>query len=194
MRKTIFSALMFVVFAITAAYAGPFGTNMGDPKEKFGGLTEEKKDRYVTKNLPINHPDIDEYYLTISPEHGLVKISAYTKPFVNDAYGTQARSKFDELYSQLKAKYGKESKKFDFLEVGSIWEEPQYWAKGIEQNERYYCAFWETGKRKNNETDIESVVLDIMAFPDRTIIRMSYEYKIFQRYVDEKKIKAQDAL
>lgn len=195
MRKTIFSILMFVVFAATTAHAGPFGTNMGDPKEKFSIKLDRGDDMYTLESVPQKHPDFESNYAVISAQYGLVKIMATSQRFNNDSYGNQATGLFDKIYKQIKTKYGKEDEKYDFLQEGSIWKERKYWAKGIEQNERHYTAAWSFNEKKHEDIDLSSIFLSVAAdSAGETYIVLIYEYKNYPKYIREKEEKAQDAL
>jgi len=83
------------------------------------GVMLNKKDskssatRYSAKNLPKNMNDTDDVSMIIDDEFGLVKITWISKNITNDAFGTQGKSKYDELKEGLTKKYNMAGNSFE---------------------------------------------------------------------------------
>ncbi|WP_294623744.1 hypothetical protein [uncultured Bilophila sp.] len=192
MRKLIV-ALAVVVMCGGNAFAGPFGTNMGDTVDKYQNITVsgKNKDNFISQSVPKPHSDFENYLFTFSPQHGLVKISGITKSIHNDAYGINVKSLFKKLYDQINSKYGI-GKKNDFIMNGSVWKEDKYWTMGLYKEERILTAFWNP---KDNKDNIESIMLKTIALSsDSSLILLSYEYTNFDKYIEEQKKNEQDSL
>lgn len=65
--KKLLLTLILVFSSAGIIYAGPFGTNMGDQKEKFQDLEQTGEDSFETLNMGKNHPDFGLYLLEIPP-------------------------------------------------------------------------------------------------------------------------------
>jgi len=96
-----------------------FGLNWGmTPKEITSlGITlikvnEEKNFQYyITKSLPKNLSDIENYGLTFS-DGKLVKLAAICKEITNDPTGSSGKKRFDVLNKSLQDKYGTPTHKY----------------------------------------------------------------------------------
>lgn len=190
--KKIFITIIVCIFLSTTVMAGPFGTNMGDTKEKYSNLVKGNSyNNYLTGIVPQKHEDFLFYSLVFSQKYGLVKITAISHPIENDNYGDKAKELFSKIRGQLRNKYGKEKNFYDFLNHGSIWKEPKYWSMGIRKNERTYSAFWDIN---NNEDNVKSILLKVVSGENQNAISLSYEYIDAKKYFDEKEKDSADAL
>lgn len=79
--------------------AGPFGTEMGDPIEKYPGFGSLSKDcSYFGKNVPKPHKHFEYYSLTIPKKYGLVACS--TLNMSKDTSTTQTL--YNDIINKLK--------------------------------------------------------------------------------------------
>jgi len=140
--------------------AGPFGTEMGEQKEKFQDIkpldnTGFPGEVYYVNRMPKSHSDFEKYILIFGSE-GLAAICAVSQSFINDSYGTQSRNLYDKLKEQLTEKYGA-PKSFEQLKYNSIWKEPREFITSIEKHERQHGCEW-TGNLPNNIKRIRIVI------------------------------------
>lgn len=185
-------ALILIFSSAGIIYAGPFGTNMGDQKEKFQDLEQTGDASFETLNMGKNHPDFGLYLLEIPQKYGLVSVSACSHIIKNDSYGTAAKNLFDKIKEQLVSTYGNNTKKIDFLKNGSIWTQNKHWTAGINRRERFYQCIWELDGTKNN---ISLIILKIVALSsDETGVMLSYYYTNYAEYEKELKYKGKEAL
>jgi hypothetical protein len=97
---------------------------------------------YTMTSVPVPHPAFESYSVTVTQGDGLCKVMGIGKTLDTNSFGTEIQSAFDELEQALARKYGRH-KKFDFLQAGSIWNEPRDWMSGLRHKER-------TGMRRRN--------------------------------------------
>jgi hypothetical protein len=173
------SRFMFLIGLISSAViAGPMGLKMSETLEelqKKATLTPDGAYVYRATSLPGGHPDFDRYTLLVTPEHGLCKVLAFSKPVETSVYGTELLDSFDKYFEALTKKYG-EAKRFDYLKSGSIWNKPNEWTTALLKKERTLAAFWSS---KNGPTidDVTSVSLEAHALNrEGGIIVIGYEF------------------
>lgn len=71
-----FLSVLFLFLLAAPAWAGPFGTEMGDPPSKFESLSKiSGTDHYYTTTMPKPHSELSEYILTFR-DNGLSAIKA----------------------------------------------------------------------------------------------------------------------
>lgn len=181
MQKLIF-ALVILFACIGSAWAGPFGTNMGDPIDKFEGVTPNKrvKNAYDTQTMPTMHKDFFMYGLIIPPNYGLVKVLAISNFNANDIYGSTIRELFKKIKTQIENKYGKATAFFDFIQPDSIWKKGRHWLEGIKRGDRHLFAAWNLKNNKDNLSDISIEVFGTSE--NKSYIILSYEYENFSKY------------
>jgi len=145
MKKGIAFSIMFLV-VISFAIAQPFGIKMGmtlddliamgcNPKV----LSNNPHWYFITPPKP--HPSFDRYSVEISKNYGVIAIVANSKDIKTSVYGEGVKDEFDKIKNQVSISYG-QSKDFDFLKAGSIWDEPKDWMMALKQGERALGAFW----------------------------------------------------
>lgn len=172
---------VIIAGASAVASAGPFGLNEGDTLEavsKFAKLTPmETAGVYRTERLPNGHPDIHDYRLVFGPTTGLCRINAVGPTRPTNSFGEQVRTEFTEWQAALASKYGA-PEKLDFLDSGSIWNEPRDWSMALAKKERTLAAVW---KLDRAPVDGLSVVrLEAHAFTSANYaIRLVYEFSNF---------------
>jgi hypothetical protein len=181
MRKSFASIAIACCAAIgTAASAGPFGIEQGQPLSSLKVL-KHVRGNYYTVTVPSPHSNFEAYTVLVTPEDGVCKIAAIGKTLEGDAEGYEARRVYDNLKAGLQAKYGK-SKDFDFLHSGSIWNKPNEWAMSLKQKERSLSSFWDQESGSTLPPDINSIMLDANAVSSTgTYVNVSYEFSNFSR-------------
>ena len=103
MKSFILFAALCSGLMTNSAYAGPFGTEMGDKPEKFESLTPVVPGyRYITNTLPKTHTDFSKYQLSFAPS-GLAFVGAFTDEKFDEK---QAKKNLTEIKKQLIEKYG----------------------------------------------------------------------------------------
>ncbi|WP_429154313.1 hypothetical protein [Aeromonas media] len=126
---------------------GPFGLAMGMTKEMFKGhLTPVSTGVYMLDTPPKAHPQFEQYVVKISDKTGLCWIKGVGKDIPTNGHGIQLKSEFDDFERKLDERYGSH-KRTDFLVSGSLWNDPQYWMRGLQKEDRYLYSVW--GKEKN---------------------------------------------
>ena len=186
--------LLVCLFLVTPAWAGPFGTEMGDKPEKFSNLKNIEKYKeinvYSTANPPQKHASFDKYDLLFDDDAGLVIVLATTQDYRDDRYGHAAKSEYKMLKAQLTKKYGKPTCA-EWLNVGSIWNQPQYFAVSINKNERQHLCVWSD----DLSDDLEGVELEIKAINSSTThVVLQYTYKNMEKVREKAKVADQGAL
>ena len=175
--KIFLFASLFLVSSL--ANAGQFGLEKGESIAAIRAktkLTQVKPYVYSAAKLPNGHPAFDDYRLLITPVHGLCKIQAWTPAIETNAYGEAVETKFSNLYSALESKYGS-NKKFDFLQAGSIWNEPRDWMMGLAKEERTLAAFWDREEKSDLPEDLYSIKLEANGISSSAaLIQLTYEF------------------
>lgn len=103
MKASVFSLLLCASLISAPAFAGPFGTEMGDKPEKFKSLMEVIPGfSYGATSLPKTHTEFSSYSLFFAPS-GLAFINASTGDKFDEK---KAKKKTVEIKKQLIEKYG----------------------------------------------------------------------------------------
>jgi hypothetical protein len=101
------------------------------PSEKKGGTKY-----FEAKGVPKVLADMEHVFLDFGFSGKLWKIVAISKSFEHDPYGSQVRSRYEEMLALLQDKYGKG--KSVHQRGDSIYAEPQYFLSGIQQGRTFY--------------------------------------------------------
>ena len=171
----IFTVLLCLFLAVPA-WAGPFGTEMGDSPDKFADLEKIEQhgwlEAYSTSKPPQKHSDF-EYYMFGFYEAGLVIVIATTRDFSDDNYGFGAKAQYYDIKKQLTDKYGKPVST-EKLNAGSIWDGPREFATSINVHDRVHKSVW-LDKLPDN---LESIKLEVLAKnKSTTYVQLHYVYK-----------------
>lgn len=174
-------------------FAQPFGIAEGTPTVQLNVVKETGPFTYLIRPN-ASHPDFEFYSALSTPESGVCKLLASGFTLANDAYGTQVISLFEILTEQLTLKYGN-SRKFDYLRSGSIWNEPRDWAMSIHKNERVYARFWNKEEHSSLQYGLQSIQLKVEALgADQTYVIISYEYNNLDKCAAKRKTASAGAL
>src|SRR5260370_22314149 len=98
-------------------------------------ISEDKEDELILKAAPRPQPEFEAYLVFVSSGTGVAKVSGLSRDIDSNSFGSEMRSKFEEIQSALEGKYGKYTKTYDFLMSGSIWKEPGDWMTGLYKKE-----------------------------------------------------------
>ena len=177
MKKTIVTVLVLALNSVSTA--GPLGLEMGMTLSEIQSKIKLKSISPYTfsaATLPDGHPDFDDYRLTITPQHGLCKLTAWTPDIRTSVYGTDVLSEFDNYFKVLSTKYGI-AKRFDFLRSGSIWNERKDWMMALLKKERTLSAFWIDDKITMPD-NLSGINIEAYANSRESgMIAISYEFK-----------------
>lgn len=185
--------LIFALIFSGSTFAGPLGLEKGmtlDELKKQGEFTSTNSvNVYTSKSLLRGHPDAQIYSAIVSPTLGLCKIVVATRDINTNAYGSDLKEKFDEIKSALSAKYGN-SKDYDFLRSGSIWNEPRDWMMGLAKKERTLNSFWTTPENSMPDS-IKAISIEALAIGNsKGYIRFGYEFDNITQCLEEMKSKS----
>lgn len=149
-RVSLFVLTWF--FCATSALAGPFGLEMGMSLQAIGGEPEKLgSGKYRLTNVPKPHSAFEAYIVQVAPKSGLCWVKAIGEDIPTSVFGTQLKSKFEQMKDKLEKSYGKHET-IDFLMPGSIWNEPKDFMMGMIKKERFLMAIW-SGEKNSTLTD-----------------------------------------
>jgi hypothetical protein len=119
-------------------------------------------------------------------EKGLLKVVASSNNIDTNDFGEALKDKFEQIQAGLSKAYGP-GKSYDFLQAGSIWNEPQDWMMGLLKHERTLATYWELSARQDHVT---TIALEAVALSrEKGYISLGYEFEGFEQYMDKKKEK-----
>jgi len=78
----------------------------------------------------------------------LVKLAAIGKNVSTSVYGSELKDAFNEMEKSIIAGYG-DSKRYDFLRSGSIWDEPKDFMMGLLKKKELLNRFGQTTMQSN---------------------------------------------
>jgi hypothetical protein len=174
--------------------AEPFGFHKGMTRqqavEAVGASNVEKcanlngVDRLCLRTAPKPHPAFDEYDLIFSPKEGLLKVQAIGPTISVNSYGDEAKEAFHDIAAQLSARYGPPNIA-DFLQAGSIWNEPKDWMMGLLKNERILASTWEWANDPHDAAGTNGITLDFDALDSgRGWLSLGYEFCGWTKFID----------
>lgn len=200
MKKLVNTALfLLVIFPASFCFAGPFGFDYGMSKQQIirlvgrDAVAKETEDTLELKTAPKPHSAFELYICVISPQKGLLKVGAIGVDVETSSSGFELRHSFDALEQALTDNYGTPEKTFDFLQAGSIWNEPQDWMMGLLKHDRVLAYYW--SPKPGAIHHIESIGLEAKALSsEKGYIVLSYEFEGFEQYADQKKAQKDQVL
>lgn len=159
MKKFILTSFLVTIISFNA-FAGPFGIEMGMSLQevtKISTTTLENLQEDVYLITPPNTNDLfEQYVIRVDPTFGVYWIKAVGKNISTTGYGTALKSTFNDLVSSIEGIYGK-YKKIDYLEYGSIWDEPKDFMMGLVKQERSLIACWDLESGATLPSNIDSI-------------------------------------
>lgn len=181
-KHFLFAILIFAILAIFSgrSLAGPFGTNMDDPPEKYGSDLKKYGERiFRTEDVPKKHPLLPSYDLWFK-DGKLFKVEAFSQYY--PSYD-EALKVYETLQKQLIGKYG--PFKLDESSFGGAFNK-----KGPMKK---VCA-WADGQFGENIREID---MDLQEFNHKFGIRLIYKYEnapVWMPYKMQPKNDGSDAL
>ena len=171
---------LFVFCAINAASAQPFGVEQGS---SVVDLHPEKTDsKFVFYIQPLRtHPAFEKYLVNTTPETGICSILGIGAAIKNDAFGSETKSKFEDIVYQIESKYGS-SKLYDFLNTKSIWKDQNEWSMSIYKNERTFARMWSVDEKSTLSNNVSSILIQVHALNSSdTYISLNFEFSNFKK-------------
>src|SRR5262245_10940493 len=126
---------------LPAEMPSPFGLKMGMTKDQVGEVKELAPYKFELASVSKPHPYLDTYVATITPNAGLCFIRALSPTWEVRSDGTELKSRFNDLKSQVEGIYGKPSVT-DSVQPGSNLNRDRDWMAALLQNERTLLARW----------------------------------------------------
>ena len=162
----------FVVFGASTGYgqetsdasgpeAAPFGLKQGMSADELGGQ-DIGGGMYKLTSVPLPHPDLEFYVAQVSPRSGLCYVKGVGKPVRSSAYGTELKSRFENMRDEVGATYG-HYRGVDMLLSDSIWEGPRDWMAALAERERLLFAHWNEETRATLRPHLTSVFVGASA-------------------------------
>jgi hypothetical protein len=130
--------------------AEPFGFKRGMTKAEIiaavgsKSVDKDEGDALFLATAPNPHPDFAAYVIFVSPSTGIAKVTGTSRKFQTNSFGESIQEKFKDFATALDSSYG-QAKIYDYLKVGSIWDQPQEWMMGLLKEERTLVAYWSVG-------------------------------------------------
>lgn len=175
--------------------AGPFGFWPGMAKQQIidklgqNAITEAKGDVLTVNDAPRPYSGFEEYVLVIDPKRGLVKIHAVGKDISTSVYGDELKRAFNSLEESIASGYG-ESKRYDFLRAGSIWDESKDYMIGLLKKERTLESFWPNNDSTKLKGQVTIIDLEAKALSQgKGYLVLDYEFVGLHEYNEEQKSK-----
>jgi hypothetical protein len=98
-----------------------------------------------------------------------------------NSFGSQIKSTFKSIEEALVEKYGAVTKRYDFLQSGSIWNEPEDWAMALSKEERHLGSYW-TFSPARTEDGVQSIFLNANALSSsKGYVSLDYESSNFDQ-------------
>ena len=173
----------------SASSAGQFGLEKGESLSSIRGKValsamESRPYLYTAEKLPQGHPGFYKYRILVTPQHGLCKIWAFTKPVESNASGDAVEANFASFYSALESKYGANFKA-DFLRAGSTQDKPQDWMMALAKKERRLVAYWSAEEKSSLPDDVQYIRLEAVGIDESAaLIALTYEFTNADKCMD----------
>jgi hypothetical protein len=177
--------------------SGPFGLRMGmtlAELKTIGPVKPEKGENWYTITVPKPHSSFESYSALVHPRLGLVKLFCSGVTIETSGAGYELRAEFDKLEAQLDRKYGR-GKRFDRLDYGAIWKEPNEWMMAVLKKERSLKKFYLAKEGSENLGSITVIVLDADALSRSAgWVSVGYEFADYSKVKQEREQHQTDAL
>lgn len=174
--KKIFTFVAILLMVSTAAFAGPFGLEMGMSLDEVKAACDGKRPVLVDDNAYMiqpakSHPLFEQYIVRIVPEKGLSAIIAIGYEQTVCKYGTELKDSFYDMIDRLAKTYG-EPEIFDETKPGlnKIWASEEYWMYTLHNGSRRLEAVW-THNNKNGLSDKNISDISLKAITDDIIYK-----------------------
>jgi hypothetical protein len=174
-----------------AARTGPFGLQMGmteaELRTAVPGIEPGKEPAMlVARSVPKAHSAFDSYLFTLTKSTGLCKVTGVGVDIEMNSFGSQINSAFKSIEEALVEKYGAVADRYDYLQSGSIWNEPEDWAMALYKEERRLASVW-TFSPARTEDGLQAILLKASALsPSKGYVSLFYEFSNFDQCLKER--------
>ena len=170
--------LALVMVCNTTLADDPFGFAINTSPTEYDFCSTVEKNKYICSTAPKPHNEFDAYILWHIEGIGVCALIATGKNIERDSYGVEIKRRVDDVKGQIEKKYGPPSDQFNFLNAGSIWDEPNDWMMGLYQNERRYIYYWSKNLGFKPVGTVEFILLEAIGLSRSTgSINLKFEYK-----------------
>lgn len=168
-----FLSVLFLLLLAAPAWAGPFGTEMGDKPEKYQIFVDSGYFK-LAKTMPKQHSAFDQYFLCFGAE-GLEAVSGSTEKSTNIQ---EILKSYETLKAELQKKYGDPADMHEYLSSEKEFQEQIELLKGALSGERKHETVW----NKNLPDNLADIKLWVAADSDRKKlgVMLLYRYKNFK--------------
>ena len=168
------------ILLVPSAVSGPFGTEMGMTKADLG-ITSDTRElalyKYKITSMPKNSRMFESYVVRVTPKNGLCYLKAIGVDINTSRYGNDIRTQFERVNSALKKKYTSGTD-YDFLSVGSIWDEPEDFMMGLVKEERYLAASYDDEEGSKMVEDVQAAYLSAYGLSmDKGYLAIDYQFR-----------------
>ena len=195
--KILARLFLLACVLFSSLFAGPFGLEKGQTAKSFGEKIKQTEKSVVSFSLsepPKPHPFFTDYRIQISSKSGLAEVKAFSDAIASNSFGNQLRSAYEVLESALTKKYGN-PKKVDFLQSGSIWNEPNEWMMALAKDERYLGCYWKATPDNQLPDGLSYIELSAYATSrEKGLINVMYRFTNFGDIKEEEEKNAASSL
>jgi hypothetical protein len=158
---------------------GPFGIYKGMTKaelERVAKVTSAEPGLYHLTRVPSPHSSFESYSVALTATLGVCKVFATSALISTNNFGTQLRSRFDDIAEAIEAKYGR-GVHADYLRSGSLWEESRYWMMGLLEKDRTLSGGWQGTAAAPLPDGISAIALEALAAStDEGALCLTYDF------------------
>ena len=173
MLKIFTMAIMFTAVSAISAHAdSAFGIEYGG--ELPSGAEDVDDGFFSVRTPPKPHSLFEIYLAKYTVETGVCYITAISKTFKNDKYGTKAKTEYDKLVKALDRKYGPEGDNWEELKADALWDEADEFAMSLVQGDRNHGRWFNPSANSKNEFDYVQIKIDATSSSD-TYIKLDYQ-------------------
>lgn len=179
MKTRIIALGCLAALMSSAAHAGAFGVQMGDPIGKYHVIQTGGPGVYVVRDVPEPQPNAEYYAIFAPPKTGVCRIIEATVNNQNDPAGTAAKALFASYHAKLAAQYGR-SKDVDVLAPGSALGGDKDWTQAVTRGHRVVHADWAAATGAKLPPDISIVHLEVVGMDEKAnYLRLIVQFSNF---------------
>ena len=169
---------------------------MGFPHDKVVSVSQEASPNlYQTTEVPKQSSLFESYVLQSTKETGLCFVKGIGTDIATDDFGSRIKSEFDGLEELLERKYGPSTDEYDFVRVGSLWDDPQDFMMVLLKNERYLASVWDNEDGANLPNNLEMLTVYASAIStDEGYLSVEYYFRNYDEFEQIIKNRKSDVL
>ena len=158
------------------ASAGPFGLQMGQPVDDLDVEEAINSHIYRLASVPEPHPTLATYSAIVHKETGLCKVRAVSEEIYTSSFGHQMRTEFTRIVDQIRKTYG-DPKVFDFINHGSLWDDPRYFMRSLRSKDRRLVAIWDQEYDYTINEDVSGIMVEAKSLDDAVgVLNIEFEF------------------